>query len=116
VAEFPMPRSAHVAAEHVGHQLHAVADAEHGGAELEERRVETRRARLGDAARTAGEDDPGRLPGAQPLERRIEGHDLRIDRQLAQPSRDQLRVLRAEIQDENGLMHGRNAGSCERLL
>ena len=47
---------------------------------------------------------PTGLLRAQRLERRVERHDLGVDRQLAQATRDELRVLRAEIQDENGLM------------
>ena len=34
----------------------------------------------------------------------LNGHDLGVHRQLAQTTSDQLRVLRAEIQNENGLM------------
>ena len=41
------------------------------------------------------------------LERRVERNDLGVDRQLAQATRDELGVLRAEIENENGLMrHG----------
>ena len=62
VAELAMARPAHFAAEHVGHQLHAVADAEH-------RRCRGRRAAashfgapvLGHALRPARQDDAGRL-------------------------------------------------------
>ena len=104
VTELTLPRAPHFPAEHVGHQLHAVADAEHGRAEVEQRRVALRRALVRDALRPAGEDDPHRISGAQRLERRVERHDLGVDRQLAQPARDELRVLRAEVQDENGLM------------
>jgi hypothetical protein len=38
------------------------------------------------------------------VERRVERNDLRIDRQLTQASSDQLRVLRAKIEDENSLV------------
>ena len=58
VAELAMTRAAHLAAEHVGHQLHAVADAEHRRAELEEPGVALRRAGVRHAARSAGQDDP----------------------------------------------------------
>ena len=62
---------------------------------------------LGHALRPARQDDAGRLPGPQRLERRVEGHDLGVDRQLAQAARDELGVLRPEIQDDDGLMrHG----------
>ena len=57
----PMPGVADLAAEGARHRLHAVADAEHRHAELEQLRVDVRRARLVDRGRAAGEDDPARL-------------------------------------------------------
>ena len=48
----------------------------------------------------------GRL-GAELLERRVERNDFGVDRQLAQASRDELGVLRPEIENDDGLMrHG----------
>ena len=41
---------------------------------------------------------------AQRLERRVERQNLAVDGQLAQAARDQLRELRAEIENENRLM------------
>ena len=35
---------------------------------------------------------------------RVERQNLAVDGQLAQPARDQLRELRAEVEDENRLM------------
>ncbi len=52
---------------------------------------------------------PDRLPRADLLGRRVRRPDLGIHRQLAQPPRDQLRVLRPEIENDDGLMaHGRD--------
>ena len=45
--------------------------------------------------------------------RRRRRQDLRVDRQLAQAARNQLRVLRAEIENENRLMCHRRPG-CEQ--
>ena len=42
---------------------------------------------------------------AERLERRVERQNLGVDRQLAQATRNQLRELRAEIENENRLMH-----------
>ena len=39
VTELAPTRPANLPSEHVGHQLHAVADAEHGDAKLEERGI-----------------------------------------------------------------------------
>ncbi len=91
-------------AEHVGHQLHAVADAQRRQPELEHTRVAFRCIVLGHALRTAGEDEADRLLCADGLERRIERQDLGIHRQLTQPSSNQLRELRAEIENENRLV------------
>jgi hypothetical protein len=104
VAEFAVARPAHLTAEHVGHELHAVADAEHRRAELEDAGRAPGSPFLGNALRPARKNDPGRILRAQRLYWRIERHDLGVHRQLAQTTSDELGVLRAEIQNENGLM------------
>ncbi len=104
VAELTMRRRRDASAQRVGHQLHAVADAEHGRAHLEHRGIRFRRAALGNALGPAREDDADRLSRAQHVHRRMERQNLAVDRQLAQPARDQLRELRAEVEDENRLM------------
>ena len=97
-------RRRHLAAERVGHQLHAVADAEHRHAEVEHRRVAVRRARLATRSRAAGQDDADRMPRARSVGRHVERKDLGVDRQLAKPAGDELSVLGAEIEDDDGLM------------
>ena len=68
-------------------------------------RSHVRRAVFGDAARPAGQDDADRLLRARVASSGVlNGRISRVDRQLAQPARDQLGELRAEIEDENGLM------------
>ena len=104
VAELAVARPPDLAAEHLGHQLHAVTDAEHRHVEVEDRRVALRRAGIRHAARSAGENQPDRAFRAERVERRVERHDLGVHRQLAQTTRDELRVLRAEIENENRLM------------
>ena len=104
MAELPMTRAADLAAEHVGHQLHAIADAEHRRVEVEQRRVALGRALFGDALRSTRENDADWILGAKRLHRRVERDDFGVDRELAQTTSDELCVLRPEIQDENGLM------------
>ena len=53
------------------------------------------------ARRTAGEDEAVRAELCDFSRRRVEANNLRIDLALADASRDHLRVLRAEIEDEN---------------
>jgi len=93
-------RLVHLAAQLVGEELEAVADAEHRHAQLEGEPV---RARLPSAS-----TDAGRRRGRRRAARRRASPpasscrvDLAVDAQLAQPPRDELRVLRAEVEDED---------------
>ena len=93
----------HFAAERLAHQLHAVADAEHRDAELEDLRIALRRAVGVHARRAAGEDQPLRRELAHPLGRDVVPHDLAVHVLLADPAGDQLDVLRAEVEHEHPL-------------
>ena len=100
------------AAQILRQQLHPVADAEHGEAEFEERAIGQRR-RLGIHARRAARQDD-----ALGFERRdlrggnVVAQDDRIDVALADAPRNDLRVLRAKIQDDDLLRRvARRAGS-----
>ena len=111
MAELAVRRPRQRAAQDLRHELHAVADAEHRHAQLEQRVVAVRRAGLVDAHRAAREDDPGRLPAGDLGRRRAERDDLGIHVQLAEPPRDELGVLRSEVEDQDDLMrHG--GGGC----
>ena len=106
VAVLALRRRRDRAAERVGHQLHAVADAEHRARRVR-RAPRSQRGAPGFARRCVG--PPERMMPAGPLraivvERRVERQDLAVDRELAQPPRDELRELRAEVEDEDGLM------------
>ena len=94
--------SAHGAAELLGDQLGAVADAEHGDAELVDRRVERRGPLDVDALGSARQDQRGRPPLGHLGGRDAVGHDLGVDGQLADAAGDQLGVLGAEVDDEHG--------------
>src|SRR6185295_1672821 len=60
----------------------------------------------------AGEDDASGGARLEGSDRRRRRHDLRVDLQLAQAPRDQLRVLRAEVEDDDGVaVHGMGRGS-----
>src|SRR5205823_778727 len=85
----------------LGHELQPVADAEDRQVQLEDLRVDYRGAGLLDAVGAAGENDALRSEGADLLERHRAGMELAIDVQLADPSRDQLRVLRPEVEDQD---------------
>ncbi len=93
----------HLAAELQSQQLRAVTDAEHRDAGVVHRRVDDGRAldvhRLGSTA----EDHTGGLLGRDLFRRDRVRHDLAVDVRLAYPTGDQLCVLRAEVDDEDGV-------------
>lgn len=96
----------HLAAQLLAHELHAVADAEDRHAEVEDRAVDAGRARLEDAVRPAREDDALRRVGLRPFRRDVERDDFGIDVLFADAPRDELRVLRAVVENDD-LVHGR---------
>jgi hypothetical protein len=106
-AVLPLSRGLDAPAEVLDEQLLAVADAEDRDAQLEQVLVEGRRPGRTHAAGPAREDhrpgcglpDPGRLDPRR--------HDLAVDGQLAHATRDELRVLRSVIDDQD-LLAGRH--------
>src|SRR2546430_5807601 len=92
-----------LAAEVMSDELHAVADAEHWDAGAERLRVDLWRAGLVNARRPAREDEPGRLPALQLVPRRRARDELAVHARLAHATRDELAVLRTEIQHEDRL-------------
>ena len=91
------------AAEAGHHQLEAVADAEDRHPGVEQAVRGGRRAVGVDRRGAAGQDDRLRLLGQHLRHRHRGGDDLGVDVALAYPAGDQLRVLRAEIDDEDGV-------------
>jgi hypothetical protein len=112
-AVFALVGGADHAAEQVRRELRAVADAEDGNAQVVELRVDRRCAFVVDARRASRKHDARGLHRAKLCELRVVGErvrmDLAVDGLLADPARDQLRVLRSEIEDENQLMCGHRA-------
>ena len=99
------------AAEHLGHPLHAVADAEDRNAKPQQFRIGLWRVFLVDAVRTAREHDADGLASPNLVHGQVERVDLAVDPELPHPSCDQLGVLAAEVEDENGLVLGHRADS-----
>ncbi len=107
----------------LGHGLLAVAEPEHRDAQLEQARVEGGRARLVDRLGAAGEDQGLGVVG--PDRRRVDvaGDDLGEDVALADAAGDELGVLGAEVEHQDGVVaggrsrHGRRiTNSRNRLL
>ena len=113
MAVFAMGAAGNVAAEHLAHELDAVADTEHGQAQLEHAWMWVRRTLRLHAVRTAGEDNAHDAVGAKGLGRDAEGIDARVDVTLADAARDDLGQLRTEIENGDGL--GGHGGKVWRI-
>ena len=95
-------------------RLHAVADAQHGDPELEQRGVQRRRARRVDGGGPAREDQPLRAALAHLVDADVVRQQLGEHAELAHPAGDQLRVLPAVVQDDD-LVRGELALERELL-
>jgi hypothetical protein len=112
--ELGRTRSLDAPAEVERHQLRAVADAEGGDAGLEDAVVDAGRAVGVDGRGAAGEDDRVRVARADRVRRHAVRHELGVHPRLAHAARDQLRVLAAEVDDEDGAFLRRRLGRGER--
>jgi hypothetical protein len=95
------------AAELLGDELGAVADAEDRHPQDVDLRVERRCAVDVNALRATGQDQRRRFAGPHLLGRDPVGHDLRVHLQLPHPAGDELGVLSTEVDDQD--CHGRTA-------
>ena len=84
-------------------ELCAVADTEHRDAEVENALVAMRRILAIDAVGAAGQDDADWGKLLDLLCGHVAGLDDGIDAALAHTARDQLLILAAEVENENGL-------------
>src|SRR4029077_13599912 len=103
VAELALTRCGDAPAELLCHGLHAVADTEHRRAELEHRSGRVRCICRGHRLGSAGENHAARTKVTYLRVAHIPGVDLAVDAELAHAPRDQLRVLGAEIQNEDAV-------------
>ncbi len=100
---------AHLAAEIACDELRAVTDAEQRHARVVDRGVDRRRTVDMHRRGTAREDDRLRVAREHLRDRHRPRHDLAVHVRLADATRDQLRVLRPEVDDENEIGVGRAA-------
>jgi hypothetical protein len=89
-AELPHLGALDLAAEREHQRLHAVTDAEHGDPELQQRRIEFRRARRVDRRGPARQDQALRRALAHLLDAHVVRQQLGEDPELAHAARDQL--------------------------
>ena len=92
------------AAQVVGHQLAAVADAQDGHAPGEDGRVHLGGLGIIHAVGAASEDDADGVHGADLLQRSGVGLHLAVDAALPDPAGDELIVLSAEVQHDDSLV------------
>ena len=83
--------------------MQPIADAQHRHAQIEELGVGRRRVRIIDRRRAAGEDEAERLERLDFGEGRGAGQHDGEDVLFANPPRNQLRILRTEIEDDDCL-------------
>ena len=93
----------HPAAQVVGQQLAAVADAQDGDAQLEDLRIGLGRLGIVYAVGTAGEDDADGVQGLDIGQGRGVGLDLAVHIALPDAPGDELVILSAEVNDQNHL-------------
>src|SRR5690606_884268 len=84
-------------------ELHAVADAEDRHPEAHQLGVRGRNFGAVDGRRPTREDDPLRVPRADPVQRPGRRMYLAVDTLLPNPPGDELRELRAVIDDEDAV-------------
>ena len=104
ITEFTQGGGLHLAAQLLGHGLHAVADAEHRHTGVEDVLGGTGAARLGHGFRAAGEDDAARIEFADLLFGYVPGPQLAVDADFTDTTGDKLGVLGTEIQDEDAVL------------
>src|SRR5450830_675069 len=90
-----------LAAEGLGHEMQAVADAEDWNAAAPERGVGVGRAFLVDAGRPAGQDYGLGLAGCDLTPWSVEGKQLRVDVEIAHAAGYEAAVLAAEVKDDD---------------
>ena len=95
---------AHLAAERVHHELQSVADAEHRQAQLKHARIRRRRVGVIHRRRPAGKNDAHRRVAANFFQRGSAGKHHRKDILFTDAARDELGILRPEIEDDDGLV------------
>ena len=94
---------AHLAAQLVHHELQAVADAQHRHAKMEHALVRRRRVGVIDRRRPARQHDARGMIALNFIERSGAGQDDGEDVVFADAARDELRILRAKVEDDDRL-------------
>ena len=105
IAEFALVAGLHFTAQMVRHKLHAVADAEHRYAQVEQSRVGLVFAVV-HGIWAAGKDDAFGVEGLDVGQRHVVGVQLAIHMGFAHAAGDELGDLRTEVEDEDFVLDG----------
>ncbi len=103
IAELANIGALHLAAELLGHGLHAIADAEQRHTEIEHRLRRARAAFLVNRLRAAGEDDAAWREGTDVVLAHVPRMQLAVHADLAHAAGDQLGVLGTEVENQNAV-------------
>ena len=99
-----------LASQVVPHELHSVADSQHGNAQFEKLCGRVGRLLAVDAGGPSGQDDCPRRKLFDLFDADVEGNNLRVDLAFADPAGDDLRVLGAEVENEQAAVDGWGRG------
>src|SRR5512143_3281876 len=103
VSVFAVGAGDDLAAERMHHEMQSVTDAEDGKAEFDDALIGWGRIGVVDGRGAAGEDDADGSVAADFVECGGAGENDGEDVELANSARDELSVLRAEVEDDDGL-------------
>ncbi len=103
VAVLALVGGAHFAAQLVHHELQAVTDAQHRQSEMQDALVRRRRVGVVDGRRPARQHDARGRVALDFVERGGAGQDDGEDVLFADAARDELRILRAKVEDDDRL-------------
>ena len=109
-------RANHLTAERVREPLHPITDSENGHAELQNFCVADGRVRVIDRTWAAGEHEADRFERANFFERSGARKNRGENLLLADAARDQLRVLAAEIEDDDSVAGAHSSLGVRRFL
>ena len=107
VAVLALSRGTHLPAERIHHELQTVADTEHRNAEIEDTLVGQWSILVVHRRRPARQNNPHRRVAANFFQAGVERQHDRENFLFADAARNQLRILRPEVEDNDGLgFHG----------
>src|SRR5262249_35070271 len=101
---FPLGAGTHSAAEFVNDIMQPITDAEHGKAKRQNTFIGGRRIYVIDGRWTTAQDDAGRPVALDLIQGRVTRENCGKDLQFTDAARNKLRIMRAKVEDDNGLV------------